>query len=91
MSYYLLRDGIEAEGRDALRLGSRKPGAVHRTRRPQLSAHQRKQSLELELEAKRSALQHSQEKAAAENDKAQVIRDRTNGLLRLLSKSQSPV
>ena len=74
-----------------MRLGSRKPGAVHRTRRPQLSAHQRTQSLELELEAKRSALQHSQEKAAAENDKAQVICDRTNGLLRLLSKSQSLV
>ena len=46
----------------------------------------------LELEAKRSALQHSQrEKAAAENDKAQLIRDPTNRLLRLLSKSQGPV
>jgi len=75
-----------------LRLGSRKPGAVHRTRRLQLSAHERKQSLELELEAKRGALQHSQrEKAAAENDKAQLIRDPTNRLLRLLSKSQGPV
>ena len=46
----------------------------------------------LELEAKRSALQHSQrEKAAAENDKAQRIRAPTNRLLRLLSKSQGPV
>jgi hypothetical protein len=63
--------GIEAEGRDALRLGSRKPGAVHRTRRLQLSAHERKQSPELELEAKRGALQHSQKKkATAENDNA---------------------
>jgi hypothetical protein len=44
------------------------------------------------LEAKRGALQHSQkEKAAAENDKAQLIRDPTNRLLRLLSKSQGPV
>jgi hypothetical protein len=63
-----------------------------RTRRLQLSAHERKQSLELELEAKRSALQRSQkEKAAAENDKAQPIRDPTNRLLRLLSKSQDRV
>src|ERR1035441_7732078 len=30
-------------------------------------------------------------KAAAENDKAQLIRDPTNQLLRLLSKSQGPV
>jgi hypothetical protein len=30
-------------------------------------------------------------KAAAENDKAQLIRDPTNRLLRLLSKSQGPV
>jgi len=77
-----------------LRLGSRKPGAVHRTRRLQLSAHERKQSLELELEleTKRGALQHThKEKAAAENDKAQLIRDPTNRLLRLLSKSQGPV
>jgi len=63
-----------------------------RTRRLQLSAHERRKSLELELEAKRSALQHAQkEKAAAENDKAQLIRDPTNRLLRLLNKSQGPV
>jgi hypothetical protein len=75
-----------------LRLGSRKPGAVHRTRRLRLSAHERKQSLEPELEAKPGALQHSQkEKAAAENDKAYLIRDPTNRPLRLLSKSQGPV
>ncbi len=44
----------------------------------------------LELEAKRSALQHSQrEKATAENDKAQLIRAPTNRLLRLLSKRRA--
>jgi hypothetical protein len=83
--------GLKPTDRDVSRLGSRKPGAVHPTRRLQLSAHERKQSLELELEAKRGALQHShKEKAAAENDKAQLIRDPTNQLLRLLSKSQGP-
>jgi hypothetical protein len=66
-----------------LRLGSRKPGAVHRTRPLQLSAHERKQSLE--LEAKRGAAGRSEEGGRGERQGAANTNGTLHGIIQALS------